>query len=162
MNGTDDTQCTNSEEFSCVVIASQNALISVPFLVSVLMILMNAVQLWFLKTKFKREVNTLFVMIEHLCLADLLTGGTTIIAVIFNFLQWKVLANNSVVTLIIQFLIRTASFYLFTVSTITLSALTLLKMQKVTRNKLHQRAAVKRLCYCIWVPILLPSAIDYI
>ena len=61
----------------------QGTLLSI--LVGGFIIIINSVQLWFLKTKFRREVNPLFVVITHLCFTDLLNG---LVSVVFVY-RWK-------------------------------------------------------------------------
>ena len=53
---------------------NDNKVIAILALLGIATIVINTIQLGFLKTKFKREVNTLFVLIQHLCVADILNG----------------------------------------------------------------------------------------
>ena len=147
--------------YECLQEPSSNIFTFLPWAVSVLTIPANAIQFGFLRTKFRCEINTLFVIIQNLCLADLLCGISTFITILIKFLQWKVISNQSGVTLITQFLSQWVAPYFFMVSTIILNALAILKMFKVTNNVLHGRKFVRRLCYCMWGIIFVPSTINY-
>ena len=72
MNSTDQQQ-----EFTKVadILDSTGGTMTVlSFLFGALIIAINSILTWFLRTKFRREVNSLFIVISHLCFADLLNG----------------------------------------------------------------------------------------
>ena len=126
-----------------------------------LIILINSVQLLFLKTKFKREINTLFVLIRHLSIADLLNGVVMVTRASLSALEWKVFVDSNVVHEVLEFIGIACTMFVVTVSTTTLDSLTVMKMLKITQDKSYREATVKKICYSIWGISFVLSAISY-
>ena len=122
-----------------------------PFVVGTLTIAINSVQFWTLKTKLRRELNSLFVILRHLCVADLLTGVVTLCQTFLNVIEWKLLPENTVLLWFIEITSTTFNKYMMTVSAVLLNCLALLKMIIVTRNCWYTRATVGKICKCVWL-----------
>ena len=121
-----------------------------PLVVGVLTTLINSVQLWTLKTKFRRELNSLFVILRHLCVADLLNGVVTLSQTLLSVIEWKLLPANTILLWLTEFVGLTCVKYVYSVSTVLLNCLTLLKMIIITRNCWYTRALVRKICKCVW------------
>ena len=120
-------------------------------------IIANALQLWCLNKKFRREVNTLFVIVKHLSIADLIQGIQVLIMAILVILQMTSFRETTASSYVIQFNQMFNNFYIHPVTLITLDCLTLLKMLKITYNSWTGKATVKRICYCVWGILFIPE-----
>ena len=132
-----------------------------PLLVGSLTIIFNSVQLWTLKKKFRRELNSLFVILRHLCVADLLNGVVTLTQTLVSVIEWKFLPKNNFLLWLTEFIGLTCNKYVFSVSTVLLNCLTLLKMIIVTRNCWYTRATVGKICKSVWIVTLVINSIEY-
>ena len=132
-----------------------------PFVIGALTIAINSVQLWTLKKKFRRELNSLFVILRHLCIADLLNGVVTLTQILLSVLEWKLFPENTVLLWLTEAMSTAGNKYMFFVSTVLLNCLTLLKMIIVTRNCWYTRATVKKICKCVWLVILIFISTEY-
>ena len=134
MNITEKVQNMTHTILDRVLSYNHNTVSAILLLLGVLTIVIIANQLWFLRTKFRREVNTLFVVIEHLCVADMLNGVMVTGSVLLSFSQWLV-GNALVARQIIEFIALVSKTYLFAVSILTLDTLVVLKMLKIAKNR---------------------------
>ena len=137
--------------------SDENVVLTISLLIGFLTVGINSIQVWFLRTKFRREVNTLFVIIQHLCIADLLNGVRVTGSALLSLLHLQFDYDEHAYQ-IIHFIGLASGVYIFAVSTLTLDSLTILKMLKIVRNKSYQRSAVKRICYLAWVIAFILSA----
>ena len=132
-----------------------------PLVVGALTIFINSIQLWILKTKFRRELNSLFVILRHLCVADLLNGVVTLSQSLLSVIEWKLLPENTILLWLTEFVAYTCVKYVFSISTVLVNCLTLLKMIIVTRNCWYTRSTVGKICNCIWLVNLLITITEY-
>ena len=65
--------------------------------IAVLTIVLNTVQLWCLRTRFRRHLNPLMVIIFHLSVADLIQGTSVIPNFIILMLRTKLYPGSSLV-----------------------------------------------------------------
>ena len=142
-----------------------NSLLVLPCFVAVLSITMNSVQLWFLRAKFRREMNPLFLLIWHLCIADLLAGVQNLSFTLLGILEGNIITDvdfTENLHHVIHFVGPTCATYVFTVSTVTLDGPTVLKVLKIIKNRSYRKVTVKRVCYCTWGVAFIGPAINYI
>ena len=121
----------------------------------VLILAINAFQIYLLKKKFRREVNPLFIIIKHLCVADILNGGFILVLCTLYFLQNSLSRDHFYALHVMLLVCHGCGRYFFAVSTITLDALTVLKMIRVTQNKWYAKSTTRKMCYCIWFSLLI-------
>ena len=141
------------------MVSMSPAKVTMTFVSGFIILAVNAFHIYLLKKKFRREVNPLFIVINHLCLADLFNGGFVILLCVLYVLRDTL--SSDYVFIVNTMLLGCHAYgrYLFAVSTIMLDALTVLKMIIVTRNKWYGKSATKKTCHCIWVSMLLLSGI---
>ena len=160
MNDTEEHP-NRSLELTRLLKATQNGFIALPCLAGSLIVLVNSAQLWFLQTKFRREINPLFVIIRHLCIADLSTGIMSLVRQTLLILEWKVFTGNVVIDEMIYFTGMAYGKFTFVVSTITLDYLTVMKMLKVTRNYWLRKITCAKICRSIWGGAIIVSLVYY-
>ena len=127
-----NTNQTSSLGIVQLLDATPNEFLSFPLLLGLAAMLANALQLWFLETKFAMEINSLIVMIRFLCITDMLNGGIKMINIILIILERTVFQGSIALMQIINIVGLTTNKYVFVVSTVMLDCLTVLKMSKVT------------------------------
>ena len=133
-----------------------------PLVVGVITIIINSVQLWTFKTKFKRELNSLFVILRHLCIADLLNGVVTLSQTMLSVIEWKFLPGNMILMWLTEFVNYACLIYVFLCSTVLMNCLTLLKMILVTKNCWYTRATVGKICKGVWSLIFFVVSVGYV
>ena len=110
------------------LIRSKSSILIVPCLFAGLTIAANSLQFWMQRTKMRREVNCLFVMMKHLCIADLISGVCFLVSTLLIILEWKAFPSSTIILRIIDFVGRICTECLFGVSTVLLDFLILFKM----------------------------------
>ena len=112
-------------------------------------------------TRLRRELNSLFVILRHLCVADLLTGFVTLSQTLLSVIEWRLLPDNTVLLRIIEIMSTPCNKYMMTVSAVLLNCLALLKMIIVTRNCWYTRSTVGKICKCVWLVTLAINSMVY-
>ena len=154
----DATEVSEGTEFIGISHIVPEAGLVVLFLVGAITI---SIQLWILETNFRRELNSLFVVLRLLCIADLLNGVVTLIQTLLSVIEWKLHPGNKILLCLLEIISISGNKYMFSVSAVLLNCLMLLKMIIVTRNCWYTRATVGKICKCIWVVALIISSTEY-
>ena len=146
-----------------VVSTHYKSVLVIPFLIATCIVGLNCAQIWCMYTKFRRELNPLFVMLIHLSAADLIQGAIVFLNAFLAFMKFELSKYKYNVNILhtMRFLREFGSRYMFLVSLLTLAALAVLKMILITRNKWYTKAAVKRFCFMIWGISFGLCVIDY-
>ena len=131
------------------------------FVIALLTIILNIIQLWCLHKHFRRHVNPLMVVIFHLSVADLIQGTIVISTFILMLLRKCIFPGSSLLKEIFDFY-GEANKCLSAVSIVTLVTLTVLKMLRVTQNKWFTKSTVRRICRTIWIVVVLCFSTDYV
>ena len=90
-------------DFIQEVVKDGEMLLVIHSLVGTLSFFINSFQLWFLKNKFRRELNSLFVIIRHLSLADFLNGFFTLSHLLLCVIEREMFPNNTILMLLINY-----------------------------------------------------------
>ena len=143
------------------LIRSKSSILIVPCLFAGLTIAANSLQFWMQRTKMRREVNCLFVMMKHLCIADLISGVCFLVSTLLIILEWKAFPSSTIILRIIDFVGRICTECLFGVSTVLLDFLILFKML-VASNRWYSKLTIRRICYSIWACIIVATVIGEI
>ena len=147
---------TNAQEETAPY-APPKPMIALTLLVSLLVIILNSIKLWFLHTKFRRNPNPLKVMMQHLATADLMQG-----TLYFVGGTLAIFADLSSINALLEFLYTSLTTYLFTVSLIILLALNILKTKAISTNRWHTKSFHVRLCTGIWLICLFITGGEYV
>ena len=156
MNNTDPDLNT-----AFIILDRKLKILAVPLFIGIATITMNIVQFWFLGTKFKEEMNTLFIMIHYLCIGDLLNGVAMVSHALLSILHSKVFNGDCYLLQVIHVFRWFVGPYLLAVSTVTLSSLAVLKRLKVVKNRSYSRSIVKKICCSIWGTLFTLLVISY-
>ena len=105
---------------SQILESTQIGFLTFPLLIATLTISITSIQLWLLKTRFRRELNSLFVVIKHLCVADLLASIAQLSNAILTLLEKTVLPNSEIIQETIDVAGLAFGKYAFTVSVVML------------------------------------------
>ena len=72
-----------------------------------------------------------------------------------------VVRKNLLVEGVVDFCFSFGANYIMSVSLVTIVALTVLKMIRITRNQWYSKAFMRKLCICVWAVIFLLCTIEY-
>ena len=83
-------------------------------------IILNSILLWLLGKKFPRDTNSLLLVIQHLCISDVLNGIIYLLAPTLGLIETKINLRNKIILQITKVFMRVGVRYVLTVSTFLL------------------------------------------
>ena len=114
---------------------------------------LNSIQLWLLAKRFKRNANSLLVVIKHLCISDLLNGVFLLLPPSLGLIETEIIPGNKIIHDITKLFTRVSRRYAITVSTFLLCLLTVTKMLKIVHNRSYTRLILRNVCRSVWLVI---------
>ena len=120
--------------FIANVLAKSNGVSVLPYVHSLGTIILNSMLLWLLAKKFRRDTNSLLVVIKHLCISDLLNGIIFLLAPTLGLVEKTINLRNKITLRIMKVFMRAGAKYILTVSTFLLCLLTVTKMLKIVHK----------------------------
>ena len=133
------------------------------FICGMLIIVLNSIEIWFLRNTMRRQGNSLVVLLKNLSVADLLIGVAVIVFLIIKVVGDETSASTSkVVAEIREFFHTFCRHYFSTVSLLVLVLFTVIKMLNVTRNRRYTKSRLQRMCTAVWGATLVTLLAEHV
>ena len=122
--------------------------------IGVIVVVLNMIVIYCIKKKFHRENNSQLVLLSSLSIADLFQGIDVLcIASLSTLIRFRYKGKSipPVIMIVHGILVDFLSKYIFSVSVVTLMALTIVKMFAVKRNQYFTSSSLRKVSVSIWV-----------